>query len=151
MSGSSCVPWNIGAVQHLGAVWPLKTCIFRGFGAAVNHHSIAASSVLCLISAILVWIDVIMFTEKISLISAVESQWTLVWSRSAGLGTASLRWAVIKCFSTADTLTTGVLSVGITSWTGQRRALQYSTFIVNRCKAESEARAVARSKMMWWH
>jgi len=25
-----------------------KTCIFRGFGAAVNHHSVAASSVFLL-------------------------------------------------------------------------------------------------------
>jgi len=31
MSGSSCVLWNIGAVRPLGAGWPLKTCIFRGF------------------------------------------------------------------------------------------------------------------------
>jgi len=30
---SSCVPQNIGAVRPLGAEWPLKTCIFRGFGA----------------------------------------------------------------------------------------------------------------------
>jgi len=33
MSGSSCVPLNIGAVRPLGAGWPLKTYIFRGFGA----------------------------------------------------------------------------------------------------------------------
>jgi len=26
MSGSSCVPYNIGAVRPLGAGWPLKTC-----------------------------------------------------------------------------------------------------------------------------
>jgi len=33
MSGSSCVPWNIGAVRPLGAGDPKKTCIFRGLGA----------------------------------------------------------------------------------------------------------------------
>jgi len=33
MSGSSCVPSKIGAVQPLGLGDPLKTCIFRGFGA----------------------------------------------------------------------------------------------------------------------
>jgi len=33
MSGSSCVPLNIGAVWPLEAGWPLKSCIFRGFGA----------------------------------------------------------------------------------------------------------------------
>jgi len=32
VSGSSCVPWNIGAVRPLGAGWPLKTCIFRDLG-----------------------------------------------------------------------------------------------------------------------
>jgi len=30
-----CDPWGLGD--------PQKTCIFRGFGAAVNHHSVAAS------------------------------------------------------------------------------------------------------------
>jgi len=33
VSGSSCVPYNIGAVRPLGAGRPLKTGIFRGFGA----------------------------------------------------------------------------------------------------------------------
>ena len=33
----------MGAVRPLGAGWPQKTCIFRGLGAAVNHHSVAAS------------------------------------------------------------------------------------------------------------
>jgi len=33
MSGSSCVPNNTGAVRSQGAWWPLKTCIFRRFGA----------------------------------------------------------------------------------------------------------------------
>ena len=40
MSGSSCVtcvPKNIGAVRPLGAGWPLKTGIFRGFGAQKNY------------------------------------------------------------------------------------------------------------------
>ena len=41
MSGSSCVPQNIGAVGPLRAGWPLKTCIFRGFGAqkAISSYS----------------------------------------------------------------------------------------------------------------
>jgi len=39
MSGSSCVLWNIGAVRPLGAGWPRKTCIFRGFGAQKNISS----------------------------------------------------------------------------------------------------------------
>jgi len=43
MSGSSCVPWNIGAVRPLGTP---KTCILGVFGATVNHHSIAASKIL---------------------------------------------------------------------------------------------------------
>ena len=33
MSGSSCVPLNIGAVRPLGAGWSLKNLYFRGFGA----------------------------------------------------------------------------------------------------------------------
>jgi len=38
MSGSSCSSFwapieNIGAVRPLRAGWPLKTCIFKGFGA----------------------------------------------------------------------------------------------------------------------
>jgi len=34
---------RIGALRPLGAGWPKKTSIFRGLGAAVNHHSVAAS------------------------------------------------------------------------------------------------------------
>ena len=30
MSGSSCVPYNIGAVRPLGAGWPLKKLVFLG-------------------------------------------------------------------------------------------------------------------------
>jgi len=37
MSGSSCVPWNIGAVGPLRAGWPLKTCIVRGLGIQKNY------------------------------------------------------------------------------------------------------------------
>jgi len=39
MSRSSCVPWNIGAVRPLGAGWPLKTSIFKGFGGSKTISS----------------------------------------------------------------------------------------------------------------
>ena len=44
MSGSSCVRIEYrGYATPWGWVTPKKTCIFRGFGAAVNHNSVAAS------------------------------------------------------------------------------------------------------------
>ena len=39
MSGSSCVPQNIGAVRPLGARWLLKTGIFGGLGASKTISS----------------------------------------------------------------------------------------------------------------
>jgi len=43
MSGSSCPLEYRGCATPEGWMIPQKTCIFRGFGAAVNHHSVAAS------------------------------------------------------------------------------------------------------------
>ena len=37
-------PRIYGLCDPLGLGDPQKTCIFRGFGAAVNHHSVAAST-----------------------------------------------------------------------------------------------------------
>jgi len=37
MSGSSCVPYNIGAVWPLGAWWPLKNWYFYEFLGSKNY------------------------------------------------------------------------------------------------------------------
>ena len=65
MSGSSCVPYNIGAVRPLGGGWPLKLVFLGGFGLADctssrEPRSVAASC--CINTSRQRWVQSIVIT-----------------------------------------------------------------------------------------
>jgi len=70
-----------GCVTPGGWMTPQKTCICRGFGAAVNHHSVAASSLLFCNALYVLWLDpVCAIVCHPDVVLLLKLGWLFVWA-----------------------------------------------------------------------